>query len=240
MRPRISVIIPVYNGEAFLAEAIESVLAQPYPNLEILVIDDGSTDRSFELAKSFSGLRCLQQSNSGVAVARNAGIAAAGGSIYAFLDADDAWPGDHLEALLPFLEDYDMAFGQLQRTGPALRRADGSLDSLGQPFGGFAFGSALVRSEAFHRVGWFNPSYRRGEDIEWCTRAKEKGLRIHLSDRVVLYYRQHPNNLSHDSRQREQLTLRIIKESLNRRNRGEAPASLRPVELAPSIQKRLS
>ncbi|HEX5034971.1 MAG TPA: glycosyltransferase family A protein, partial [bacterium] len=172
MRPRISVIIPVYNGEAFLTEAIESVLAQSYPNLEILVIDDGSTDRSLELAKSFSGLRCLHQPNSGIAAARNAGIAAAAGSVLAFLDADDAWSDDHFEVLLPFLEDYDMAFGQLQKTGPSLRRADGSLDSIGSPFGGFAFGGAVVRSEAFHRVGWFNPSYRRGEDIEWCTRAK--------------------------------------------------------------------
>ena len=241
MKIRISVVIPVYNAEAFLAEAIGSVLAQGRPDLEIIVVDDGSTDRSLEVARSFKAVRCLHRANGGPAAARNAGIEAASGSIYAFLDADDVWTEDHLQALLPFIEQdgYDMVFGKMQKTGRAIKRADGQLDLLGSSFGAFGFGSSLIRSEAFHRVGWLDPSFRRAEDTEWCTRAKEKGLKIHLSDRVVLYYRQHQNNLSRGDRgPLDRVTLRIIRESLDRRRRGEA-SSLTPLDLAPSIREEL-
>ncbi len=231
MRPKISVIVPVYNCEPFLAEALESLFAQKIP-IEIVVVDDGSTDRSLAVAKSFPSVRCLSQANLGPAAARNAGLQAASGAIFAFLDGDDAWSPDHLEALLPRLEaeTYDLAYGHIQKVGPALRKADRSPDLLGTPVSDFGFGSALIRAEAFHRVGWLNPNYRRGEDTEWFMRAREKKLRIHFSDRTTLYYRQHDANTSRDRAPVANLTLRIVKESLDRRRRGEAPAELGAVD----------
>src|SRR5262245_58223903 len=85
----ITVIIPVFNGEAFLAEALESVFGQDYRPLEVIVVDDGSTDTSADVARSFPSVIVVQQSNTGLSGARNAGIQRARGSFLSFLDADD-------------------------------------------------------------------------------------------------------------------------------------------------------
>lgn len=235
MKPKISVIVPIHNCEAFLGEALESLFAQNYPNLEVIVVDDGSTDRSLAVAKSFSSIRCLSEAHLGPAAARNAGLKVASGSIFGFIDGDDAWSSNHLDVLMPRLEDeaYDLVYGHIQQVGPSLRKADGTPDLLGPPIPDFGFGSGLIRAEAFHRVGWVNPDYRRGEDTEWFMRAREKQLRIQLCDQITLFYRQHDTNTTRDRRPVADLTLRIVKESLDRRRRGEAPTDLGPVDREP-------
>jgi glycosyltransferase involved in cell wall biosynthesis len=95
--PFISVVIPARNAAAYLPEAIASVRAQTFLDYEIIVIDDGSTDGTSQIAAGFSGVRCLKQSNRGAAAARNAGIAMARGRYIAFLDADDLWLPDKLD-----------------------------------------------------------------------------------------------------------------------------------------------
>ncbi|MFL5886158.1 MAG: glycosyltransferase family 2 protein, partial [Thermoleophilaceae bacterium] len=85
-RPLVSVLVPVYQGERYLAEALDSVFAQDYEPLEVIVLDDGSTDGSADIARSYGGVRYLHQENSGIAAARNAAIGAARGEIVAFLD----------------------------------------------------------------------------------------------------------------------------------------------------------
>jgi glycosyltransferase involved in cell wall biosynthesis len=87
----LSVIIPVYNGERYLAEAARSVRAQTYRPLEVIVVDGGSTDNSAQIARSFAQVHCIQQRNSGVSAARNAGIAASHGESITFLDQDGLW-----------------------------------------------------------------------------------------------------------------------------------------------------
>src|SRR5436853_749734 len=87
----VSVIIPVYNCEQYLAEAIQSVLAQTHPTIELIVVDDGSTDNSAAVAKSFAVVRYVFQRQGGPGAARNRGISLARGSFLAFLDADDVW-----------------------------------------------------------------------------------------------------------------------------------------------------
>lgn len=99
--PTVSVIIPCYNGQAFLAETIDSVLAQSHAPLEILVIDDGSTDNSAQIATDCgNSVRVIQQSNQGESVARNRGLEEAKGEWSAFVDADDLWRANKLEAQL--------------------------------------------------------------------------------------------------------------------------------------------
>jgi glycosyltransferase involved in cell wall biosynthesis len=128
--PIITVVIPVYNGEAYLAEAVESVLAQTWPALEVIAVDDGSTDRSAEIIAGWgSQLVAIHQENRGVAAARNAGIQRAGGQFVAFLDQDDWWLPEKIEKQLAVfhaddriglvhtgVDHYDQSSGRM--TGP--------------------------------------------------------------------------------------------------------------------------
>src|SRR5215813_10638726 len=100
--PLVSVIIPVYNYDRYLAEAIESVLSQTYQHLEVIVVDDGSTDRSGAVARSFAGrgVRYCYQAHAGIGPARNKGVELAQGDLIAFLDADDRWPSEKIERQL--------------------------------------------------------------------------------------------------------------------------------------------
>jgi glycosyltransferase involved in cell wall biosynthesis len=102
---RVSVIVPTYNHAAFLAQAIRSALEQTVPPWEIVVVDDGSTDATGDVLRSFgSGIKALRQANRGVARARNAGAALATGQLLAFLDADDAWLPPKLERQIAVLQ----------------------------------------------------------------------------------------------------------------------------------------
>lgn len=99
--PKVSVVIPAFNAAAFVAEAVGSVLSQTFRDLEIIVVDDGSTDDTLARVATFSGsVRAIHQVNSGVAAARNRGIGEAAGNYVAFLDADDTWKPEKLERQL--------------------------------------------------------------------------------------------------------------------------------------------
>lgn len=107
----VSIITPCYNGEAYLAETIESVLAQTYPNWEMIIVDDGSKDGSAKLARGYAAkddrIRLIQQENAGSAAARNNGIRRAEGQYIALLDADDLWDPAFLESQIAFLREKD-------------------------------------------------------------------------------------------------------------------------------------
>src|SRR5204863_199596 len=115
-RPSVSVIVPVYNGEAYLGSAVDSILAEGYEPLEIVVVDDGSTDRSAEVARSRPGVRVVSRPHEGVAAARNAGLAEASGGLVAFLEAADGWVAgsltERVEHLLGHRLDY--VLGQME------------------------------------------------------------------------------------------------------------------------------
>jgi glycosyltransferase involved in cell wall biosynthesis len=101
---RISVIIPAYNVEVFLSETIVSVLKQTYPVDEVIVVDDGSTDRTADIAESFDGVvHVIRQDNAGASFARNRALRHASGDIIAFLDADDLWEPHKLERQIAYL-----------------------------------------------------------------------------------------------------------------------------------------
>jgi hypothetical protein len=234
----ISVIVPVFNSEKYLGEALESVLAQAEKILEILVVDDGSTDRSAEVARSFPKVRLLRQENSGPASARNRGIAEAKGRWLAFIDGDDLWAPTAIDRLLrPFESDpgTEMTIGRMRAVSEKVRREDGELEFLGPASSNFGFGVSLIRREVFERVGPIDSSYQRGEDTEWCARARENGVRIQLIEDVVLYNRRHTLNMTRQPQ--PSLTLKIVKQSLDRR-RKEAGGSAIPLSRLhrPAIQ----
>lgn len=214
-QPAISVIIPVYNGARYLAEAIQSVLDQSTPPDEILVIDDGSTDGSAAVAQSFPAVRYLWQAQAGASVARNHGVAAASGEWLAFLDADDLWTAEKLAkqgAVLAATPAVAMVFGQVQQFySPEL----GSLEARSplanrSQVAGYHVGAMLIRRTAFEKVGPFDSQWQVAHFIEWHRRAARLELQHVLLPEVVMKRRIHTTNLGireHDRARREYLNL---------------------------------
>lgn len=219
----ISVIIPAFNVEKFLAAALQSALDQGDRILEIIVVDDGSQDRSGQIALSFPKVKVLRQENLGPAAARNRGIAEAQGDFLAFLDGDDLWAPDSLARLIDPFEtkpQIQMTLGWMRPVSERAWLGEGRPEFTGPKSPNFGFGVALIRREVFASVGPLDTAYRVGEDTEWCMRAREKNIQIQLVDEVVLYARRHAGNSS--GRSRPELTLRIVKDSLDRRRKGSA------------------
>lgn len=194
--PFISVIIPVYNTERYIAEAIRSVLAQGYSNLEIIVVNDGSTDGTAGVLASFGdSIRVITQDNHGQAHARNRGLREAKGSIIGFLDGDDMWPADHISATLPFLveADYDFVRGMVQYvrdvdTDHETRTEKIYMDAL--------VGAGLYKRTVIDTVGLFDETMRQGEDFDWHVRISEGNFKEKRIEDVMLFYRRHENNIT--------------------------------------------
>jgi glycosyltransferase involved in cell wall biosynthesis len=219
----ISVIIPAYNAERYLPEAIDSVLAQTCPAGEIIVVDDGSSDGTPRLAERYGGrVRWLSQKNQGSGAARNRGIVAARGELLAFLDADDVWVRHKLawqvEALaaVPWP---DIVFGMVQQfVSPEIpEEKQRKLSCSPEPMAGRVAGAMLARREAFERVGGFDTTLKAGEFIEWYMRVTDLGLRSVLLPRVVLQRRLHETNMGIQQRDSRQDYVRIVKAALDRR-----------------------
>jgi glycosyltransferase involved in cell wall biosynthesis len=222
----VSVVIPVYNGANYLAEAIQSVLSQSVLPNEILIIDDGSTDGSAEVAKSFGNkVRYIQQVHSGAAEARNRGITAATGNLIAFLDADDVWMEGKLEQQLnEFLQDaaVDIVIGQVEQfvSSDLPEEERDRLTPSNPLLEGYSAGAMIVRRTVFKRIGSFDPQWQVGEVIDWFARVREAGLKIASVPHIVLRRRIHSENMMRRSNPVLGDYARLIKKALDRR-RGE-------------------
>lgn len=231
--PLVTVIVPVHDGERFLAEALESAFAQDYRPIEVVVVDDGSEDATGSVARSFDGVRYLRQARQGPAVARNAGVAASSGEFLAFLDHDDVWLPDKLTIQIGYLlhhPDVGCVLGRQELllepgvSPPAWLRPD---RLFGDP-GGIPFPSMVVRREAFDAVGPFDPTFRISEDTDWLIRCRRAGVRIEVLPHVVLRRRIHGSNLTHRAGGPERGLLRSIRAAVH------AHRHLQPEEGPPS------
>jgi glycosyltransferase involved in cell wall biosynthesis len=218
----VSAVIPVYNGEQYLAEAIASVLAQDYRPLEVIVVDDGSTDRSGEIAQSYPLVRCIRQPHLGVSAARNAGIAAAGGEFIAFLDADDVWMPDKLTVQVGYLlahPDVGFAFARqrflFEQGVDAPRWYPQEL--LTQGHAGFVPSTLVARKAVFERAGGFDTALSHGEDTEWLLRAKDCGIPMGIVQETLLLRRVHSGNVSLMKPPDYGMLLSLLKQSIDRR-----------------------
>ncbi len=219
--PLVSVIIPVYNAAPYLAEAVESVWRQDYRPLEIIVVDDGSTDGSRDLAARLPGVQLYTQERKGAGSARNAGVKLANGSLLAFLDADDIWMSNKLSVQVEILEsrpDVDIVFGHIEQfLSPELSDAQKRTlvcptESQPAPIPS----TLLMRRSAFERSGDFDNSGVYGETLDWYLRAKETGLNIVMHPEVLARRRIHGDNLG-VREPNPKAYLPMLKASLDRR-----------------------
>ncbi len=199
MNPEVAVIIPVLNCEAYIGEAIESVLRQSYRKFEILVIDDGSTDRSAEIAASYPGIRLFRKPHEGVAAARNYGITKAEADLVTFLDADDLCSEDKLARQTDYMAAHpecSIVFSNYRNfTDIPEDRMTQRQKAVLNEYVNQCLPAACIRKEVFRKYGLFDVSYPYAEDTEFFMRLAIN--RINLSHRIgeVLYLRRvHEDN----------------------------------------------
>lgn len=209
--PTVTVVMPVFNGTRYLAEALESVFAQVYRDYEVICVDDGSTDESAKCLEGYGGrVTVIRQANQGQGAARNVGIDHAAGRYIAFLDQDDRWYSSKLEREVRALEECPEAVlaysnsdrmdheGSLVRVGATLaERASALASPLGRLIGeGLVLPSSmLVRREVLESVGGFDPQLTGFEDFDLCARLRQHG-RFVLLEESGLSYRVHDGGFS--------------------------------------------
>jgi glycosyltransferase involved in cell wall biosynthesis len=200
-KPLVSIIMPCYNGEAFLAEAIDSVLGQTFHDFELIVVDDGSADRSAEiLARYGDRIRVIRQANRGVSAARNAGIEAARGDFIAFLDSDDYWEPVFLDEMIKGMADprtaiaycgwQNVGVGEGKPYVPPDFEGPEKMHHLLRFASLWPIHAILIRRSLMPAGVPFNPAYPACEDYDLWLRIASFH-RIQLVPKVLAYYRKH-------------------------------------------------
>ena len=221
--PEVGVVLAVYNGAAFLSEALRSIAAQTLRPLDVLAVDDGSTDDSVRLLHDF-GVRTLHTENVGQAVARDRGITSVRGDFIAFLDQDDRWLPDKLarqvarlsaEPDLDFVGALSRVFLDAGADRPSWWKSSWDNDI---PEPSLLPSATLYRRSAFERVGGFaTDAVRVSEDLAWTALAQDLGLHRAIVDEVLVQRRIHARNTSGDPDVRVREHLNILRASLKRK-----------------------
>jgi len=223
-RATVSALVPVWNGVAFLADALASILRQDPPVAEVVVVDDGSTDGSGDLARGFGArVRCVRREHGGLAATRNAAVREAGSDLVAFLDADDIWPEGRLARLLAVLHanpGCGIVQGRLQRM--VLDEATARWTLVNESWRAPNVSTALIRREVFDLVGPFDERVAGTDDVDWLLRAKELGVREAHADAVTLLYRRHGGNMTNDVAEGNARLLRVLGRAVARRRAAAA------------------
>jgi len=228
----ISCIVPVFNGERYVREALDSIVAQTHCPLEIIVADDGSTDGTAAIVAVFGErVRYFKQSNEGPAAARNLGISVATGDFVAFLDADDLWHPEKLERQLARFQarpelDYCVTHAQNFWIAEMVAEAEKfQRHRISGPLPGYVTGTLMARRVVFDAVGLFNPALAHGDSTDWFLRAAERGALMDILADVLLFRRLHPSNRSRvrAATSRDEF-LQLLKLSLDRKRHFDRPA----------------
>ena len=218
--PLVSVIIPAYNSERYIAEAIDSVLQQDYPALEIIVVDDGSVDNTRNIVLSYGDkVRLASQKNKGSAAARNLGIAKALGKYIAFLDADDVWHQHKIRLQIDELRKsgYKMAYSSFIRWHPDKSGRYATPDTLfsipnhpdttsAKIVTGWTYAdllldcivwtsSVIVEKTEIEKAGLFDENLRKWQDYDLWLRLSQQIEMLGLEQPTALY-RIHPDNIT--------------------------------------------
>jgi glycosyltransferase involved in cell wall biosynthesis len=219
---KISVIIPVYNGERFIAKAITSILDQTYPVYEIIVIDDGSTDNTAEVIKRFPSINYFYKENAGVSHTLNFGLQKVKGDFITILDADDYFTLDKFEKQIKFLEqneDVEIVFGCHQRfyDKPSEELTMDEKEDMRRILPAYFKSGMLARKSAFDKVGLFDESVKMGDFLDWYRRAEDMKVPMKLTDDIVMYRRVHDANITLKINDHISDFVKIMKASMDRR-----------------------
>ena len=223
----VSVIIPLYNGERYLRQALDSVLNQSFAPFEVIVVNDGSTDGSSDILDTY-GKRIVRidQTNAGTAAARNAGVDASEGDLIAFIDQDDYWVEDKLEKQTSILSkdsDTQIAWGLVQQfMSPELsegfRRRYRCQE---EPVSGYLPSALLIRRKAFEQIGPFNTRWKIGEWADWYARYKQSGVLSENVPLIVTYRRIHEGNKGITMAEDRKEYISLIRENIKRKRAKE-------------------
>lgn len=229
----ISCIVPVFNGEKYLQKTLDSILDQSYNPLEIIVVDDGSTDKTAEIVKGYNAyVSYLWQPNKGPASARNLGLNSAKGEFVTFLDSDDLWHPEKLKRQIDRFHsrpELDTCVTHVQNFWiDELSEEKEKLQNHPhtKPIPGYFTGSLMARRAVFEKIGLFNDHLKHTDDTEWFLRAYEHNVNMKILPDVLVYRRIHQNNRSRlkaDASRDEYLGL--IKALLNRRRAKNSKSS---------------
>jgi glycosyltransferase involved in cell wall biosynthesis len=213
-QPLVSVILPAHNGEQFIRQAVDSVLRQTYGRVELIVINDGSTDRTATLLQPyFHAMRYVEQHNCGVAMARNRGVAMAQGEWIAFLDQDDWFVVDKLAVQIAAMAT-DGTVGMIH-SGWHIGDEQGHIQATIAPWQTMPtleladwvqwkpvfLGAMLFRRDWLMRSGGFNPRWQQTSDVDLVLRLARLGCRARWVQQATVCYRQHTANVSRQALQ---------------------------------------
>jgi glycosyltransferase involved in cell wall biosynthesis len=243
MSPQVSVIIPAYNGDRFIGQAVESVLQQPYPNCELIVVNDGSSDATAEVLQAYGErIRYVEQPNQGVAAARNRGLALAQGEWIAFLDQDDYCSPDKLTHQIACLEKATPQVGMIhsgwQRVdaqGQALSQVEPWYQAPQLDLAGWIWwkpvllSAMLFRRSGLEQVGGFDSSFQQTCDLDLVLRLTLKGWETLWLKEITVHYREHDRNESRNALLQAQENQRVMDRIFAL---PDLPASIRQTEAA--------
>jgi glycosyltransferase involved in cell wall biosynthesis len=220
----VSVIMPVRNGEAFIAAALRSVLAELMDGDELIVVDDASDDgTSLVVRNAAPNALYLKAAAPGVSGARNTGLRAAKGELIAFLDCDDLWPAGRQRALRDLLES-DLSLNAV--AGRIRISVQDDTDDLAAIDGAHApsiLMTCLYRRALIDCVGFFDEGLHYGEDLDYHWRLMEAGMRIAFSEHDSLIYRRHSGNVTNAAPPRQLTIMKLLaRRAARHRNRASA------------------
>jgi len=227
LKPKITVLMPVYNGEKFLRESVESILNQTYKDFEFLIIDDGSMDKSLEILESYDDKRIKivkNKGNLGLVKSLNKGLTLANGKYIARMDADDIAISDRFEKQLDFMEknsEIGVCGGCIRDFGSEKGFWKAPL-SHGEIMVGMLFGvktyhpTVIIRKAVIQELDkYYNEEYKHAEDYEFWVRLALKGIKFANIGDLVLMYRKHPESVgsvygSLQSKNSERIRVRLL------------------------------
>jgi glycosyltransferase involved in cell wall biosynthesis len=230
--PPVTTVIAAFNAERFLGEAIESAFAQDYEPHDVIVVDDGSTDRTADVARSYERAKLIRQSHRGLAAALNAAIAAAEGEVIAYLDSDDLMPPGRLRTQVRYLLDHPEAGAVLglqellvepgvdphPGLGPDASTSADAPDEEDLPFEGrYVACSMAAWRRAFEKVGEYDTAFHHQMDVDWLMRLMESDMTVGTIDEVMVIRRVHGANYSYDQDAQRRFLFKAFKARIDRR-----------------------
>jgi glycosyltransferase involved in cell wall biosynthesis len=197
--PLVSVVIPVHNGERYLADAIQSVLSQSYRPLEIIVVDDGSLDTTAEVVGEYPEVGYVYQDHQGVSVARNRGLDEAKGELITFLDHDDILLPDSIRRRVEYMKNHSGVWCLISKHRSYLEQDVNQAPWIPEvefTEGSYGFGYLMARRSVLAALGGFDPEYRTGELMDLFFRAEVTNYTIGKFPEITVLRRVHGKNLS--------------------------------------------